>query len=379
MTSTARNLDLPALNGSNPLGFLAALGTLVTLDALGERNARLAWRRESRWMPFICGLTDSDSGSVARKIAADLRGASVPHTAEHGREKAQKKVERARKQLKDKAAEIKKRKLRGAAREAAIAAEIAPLRAEVETARTEWLAALRKAIHSPELAIGKHLDCSGTEFREHGQSFLAESSTSDRRSIDLLAAFGCDCAPISDERIAATPFCFITGSGHQYFLDTARQLMKRANEEKVAEALFSPWTYRDEKLAMRWDPIEDRRYALMDRDPTASDNKSRTVWMANLLAYRALSLFSCAPTSRGLRTTGFGEMETANYFTWPLWSTPLSSDCIRSVLQWPGLQVKKPDANETFHRGIAAVFRCRRIQVGNPPLHKINFTPAQAV
>jgi hypothetical protein len=27
---------------------------------------------------------------------------------------------------------------------------------------------------------------------------------------------------------------------------------------------------------MRWDPTEDRRYALLDRDPTAGDNKSRT-------------------------------------------------------------------------------------------------------
>jgi hypothetical protein len=276
-------------------------------------------------------------------------------------------------------AHIKARKLRGAAREAAFATEITPFRAEVETARVEWLAALKKAIPSPELAIGKHLDCSVREFREHAEAFLSDSSLSDCCAIELLASFGCDIDSNDDERIAATPFCFITGSGHQYFLDTARQLMMLASKVKVAEALFTPWAYRDEKLAMRWDPLEDRRYALMDRDPTASDNKSRTVWMANLLAYRALTLFPCAPTSRGLRTTGFGEQEIANTFTWPLWTMPLNSDCIRSLLQCPALQADRPEPSEVLPRGIVALFRCRRIQVGNPPRHKINFTAAKAI
>jgi hypothetical protein len=77
MISTPRDLNLPALNGSNPLGFLAALGTLVTLETLGKRDARIGWKRQAQWMPFIRGLADSDPGSIARKIAADLRGASV--------------------------------------------------------------------------------------------------------------------------------------------------------------------------------------------------------------------------------------------------------------------------------------------------------------
>ena len=72
------------------------------------------------------------------------------------------------------------------------------------------------------------------------------------------------------------------------------QPQDRLQIERVHAALFEPWTYRDDRYSMRWDPLEDRRYALMDRDPTASDNKSRTVWMANLFAYRSLVLFPSA-------------------------------------------------------------------------------------
>ena len=71
---------------------------------------------------------------------------------------------------------------------------------------------------------------------------------------------------------------------------------------------------------MRWDPAEDRRYALLDRDPTATGNKPRTVWIANLLAYHALAWFPSAPTARGLLTTGWDRSGEA--FTWPLWQVP---------------------------------------------------------
>src|SRR5438132_7386519 len=99
------------------------------------------------------------------------------------------------------------------------------------------------------------------------------------------------------------------------------------------QTLFEPWGYREEKLSMRWDPVEDRRYALMDRDPTASDNKSRTVWMANLLAYRSLVLFPSAPTRKGLGATAWNRVDNATIFTWPIWEQPADPDSIRSLLQ----------------------------------------------
>ena len=96
---------------------------------------------------------------------------------------------------------------------------------------------------------------------------------------------------------------------------------------------------------MRWDPLDDRRYALMDRDPTASDNKSTTVWMANLLAYVALAYFPCAPVSRGSATAGWTPGKESPAFRWPVWKTPLSADAIRSILTHPALAA--PDYEST--------------------------------
>lgn len=48
-------LLLPGIDGANPLGFLAALGTLRTLDgAWPERNVRLSWRQHAgAWRPVL--------------------------------------------------------------------------------------------------------------------------------------------------------------------------------------------------------------------------------------------------------------------------------------------------------------------------------------
>src|SRR5690606_17386924 len=135
------------------------------------------------------------------------------------------------------------------------------------------------------------------EYRTIAEPLLESTSIDSREPLDMLAAFcsvGCLHESLSkrkEGKLAATPFSFISGSGHQDFLDTAGALLKNVSAARLQAALFEPWNYEDDGLSMRWDPVEDRRYALMDRDPTAADNKPRTVWMANLLAYRALALF----------------------------------------------------------------------------------------
>jgi CRISPR-associated endonuclease Cas3-HD len=372
------SIELPGLDGANPLGFLAALGTVEVARQAGHPRAKLGWRRSVRWTPVLNGARAADAQSLSRALAEALRGSPVPEDAEEHRDEAQRNFDAAKKAVKEKREEIKRRGLRGKARTLAVESEILPLEEELHEKRQAWLATLRTSVARPELAIGRHIDCTDAELRAHAQSYLDESEGGRRETLDLLAAFGSDACVERSGRITATPFCFITGSGHQYFLDTARQLLEVVTPGRVHAALFEPWTYRDERLSMRWDPAEDRRYALMDRDPTASDNKSRTVWMANLLGYRALSLFPSAPGQGRLATTGWG-LRTAAAFTWPLWEGTADPDTIRSLLQLWELTEEDVDQSALRARGIAAVFRARRMQVGNPPLHKINFSPARAV
>lgn len=370
--------ELRGLDGANPLAFLAALGTLVVCRLAGHPEARLGWRRSVTWIPLLDRLATGDTRALSGSLADALRGRVVSRDAGQRRMAVQQEFDAAKKAVNDKRKEFKKRGLKGKDRKTAVEAELSPLEESLSQKRQSWLQALSTAVASPELAIGKHIDCTDDEFRAHATGFLATADHATRETVDLLAAFGTDARLQKSGRIAATSFCFITGSGHQYFLETAGQLMAEATADRVHAALFEPWTYPDEKLSMRWDPLEDRRYALMDRDPTASDNKSRTVWMANLLAYRALVLFPSAPAKRGLATTAWRTGDNP-MFTWPVWEDPIDLNTIRSLLQLRELGTAIPDQSLLRARGVAAVFRSRRIQVGNPPLHKINFSPARAL
>jgi CRISPR-associated endonuclease/helicase Cas3 len=377
-------LQLTGVDGANPLGFLTALGTISVLDRLGYPDVRLRWRRHVTWQPELIEGPTSDPAELAALIADGLRGQAVSDEAEERRKEAQEKYDRARKVQKDKEKEIKDRRLRGKERQKAMDEEVRPLQEEAGKLEAEWRAVLRKAVPRPELALGRHIDCTADEYRNQARSLLADAGTSRRESLNLLAAFASDACRSEkpDKRnkgvVAATPFCFIAGSGHQYFLDFVRQLLERVNPSRVHSTLFEPWRYDDPGLSMRWDPIETRRYALMDRDPTASDNKPHTVWMANLLAYRALVLFPSAPQARSLSTVGWTEINGAQYLTWPLWAHPATQDTIRSLLLLCELYADRPDRLSLRERGISEVFRSRRIKVGTGAQYKLNFAPARA-
>jgi len=374
------SVELSGLDGANPLGFLAAMGTLVVVHGAGERGARLSWIRSRTWLPALSGLSTTHPAALSELIANRLRGRVVPEDAERERAEAQRVAEMANGLRRDKAKEIRGRRLKGAERRAAFAAEAEPLQREYETRRAEWLQALADAVPRPELALGKRIDCTPAEYRQHANTFTAGAGAADRDAADLLAAFGSDaCLQERSGTIQPTPFQFITGSGHQFFLETVRQLMDRVTAAHVEETLFQPWTYRDEGLSMRWDPVEDRRYALMDRDPTASGNKARTMWMANLLAYRALVLFPSAPRLGRLGTVGWTDCDDEQAFTWPLWEFAASAETIRSLVALRELSAFHVERAALAARGVAAAYRARRIKVGSGANFKLNFSPARAV
>lgn len=378
---TAESVELAGLDGANPLGFLAALGTLVAIRQAGEKEARLRWTRARTWVPLIDGISTSDVGGLSETLAAALRGRVVSVDDEKNRALAQREFDDAKKAAEDKRKEIRKRGLSRAERDDAIEREVRPLERIRKEKRQRWLDVLKKAVPRRELSVGKRIDCEYKEYRDHAADFLAGAGHADRETLDLLAAFGSDaCREERSDAIAPTPFCFIKGSGQQFFLDTARQLMEHATPRTVRQALFEPWAYRDEKLSMRWDPIEDRRYALMDRDPTAPGNETTTVWMANLLGYRALVLFPCAPGRRELIATAWATLNEGDpAFTWPIWEFSAPPDTIRSLLQLRELAEPQVDGPTLRARGVAAVFRSRRIRVGAGSNYKLNFSPARAV
>ncbi len=381
--SASAKMELSGVDGANPLGFLAAIGTLVVLHAAGQRGARLSWKRAATWQPVLSGISTTDRETLASIVTNALRGNAVAEDAERNRAETQSAFDIAKKAIKDKQEEIKKRHLGRTERQQAIEAEVAPLDKIVLDRKRELMVAQRQAVPRPELALGRHIDCTAKEFRGHAERFLDGAGLTNREPLDLLAAFASDAclhasvAKQQDGSLAPTPFCFTTGSGNQWFLDTVRQLLSQATPARVQSVLFEPWTYRDPKLSMRWDPIEDKRYALTDTKP--ADEGAATVWMANLLAYRALALFASCPRRGDLATTAWSRNDKEPVFTWPLWQHPSDLDTIRSMLLLSELGAAMPNRRALRARGIVEVFRARRIKVGAGANFKINFGQARGV
>lgn len=370
-----RPLRLAGVNGSNPAGFLASLGIFATICRTQENaRAKISWQEfNGVWHPIIHSVCPSIT-ELSKQLAAILRCPFAPDAAaETLRETRQKLLDNKRTELKRAIDELKRKKLRGKEREAERAASVVPLEIEVVALRKDWLDVLKGCVPSSELAIGKHLNAEQSELREAMRIAAEESYLSSRVTSDMLTAFGSDQSLLAkSDRMEPNPLCFVTGSGHQYFLDTVRQLTEQVTADRIESALKSDSPPADEKLSLRWDPVEDRRYALMWSDPTASDNKSLTNWAINLLGYHGLQLLPSAPTPKGLQSTSWSQGEDMT-FSWPIWTSELDLDCVRTIVL-QGIKRWKALAPE-----VATIFQSHRLQVGNPPLHKINFSPAQRI
>lgn len=304
-------MDLVGLDGSNPLAFLAALGTLRLLDENRRRSPRLAWQSaHGGWAPRLWTGGEADPARLAKSLAETLQA-----TADH-----------------------------------------------------------------PALGRWDDLSVPPEEFRSFVLAAAAEASPEDRLWADLAAAFGCEATPDtagSRTTIQDTALRTMSGAGHQHFLLTMRNVLGTVTADQVHKALFEPWTYDDplEKSTLRWDPRDDVRYALRWRNPSGDPDRKRRGSMlgANALAVHGLPLLPTAPVGTRLRTTGFSRRHRQVTWTWPIWETPLPVAVVRSLLCLQELQTPSPPREELARRGIAEIYRSRRITTGKYR----NFTPAE--
>ncbi len=226
--------------------------------------------------------------------------------------------------------------------------------------------------------LGNNLTVPRALFERVVRTAAVGTTALDRRAPDFASAFGSDVFEDKDkDRIDYTDLCFITGSGHQHFLGTAKSLAGSVGPEHLREALFGPWRYADKGLSMRWDPDDAREYALRWRDPSVGGVSS--VWGANLLAFEALPLFPTVPTEKGLRTTGFRTQNRAHEFTWPIWTQPASVDTVRSLLGLRQLGEETLDRKQLQLTGVDEVFRVQRVRIGQGANFKVSFRPARSV
>lgn len=79
MTSNERGLVLAGLDGSNPLGFLAAVGLLRTIalaDAHGDW--RMQWTMRRGWLPVVLGKKPIVQGQLVEMLHQELQRGSGP-------------------------------------------------------------------------------------------------------------------------------------------------------------------------------------------------------------------------------------------------------------------------------------------------------------
>lgn len=308
-------LTLTGLDGSNPLAFLAALGTLRTLTAaLPDARITVSWvRHTGAYRPAVHtspALTEDDAVARLDEQLRTMNG----HIA---------------------------------------------------------------------FSLGDNLAVSCEAYRCHAQTCVdaARPLQGDRIAADFAASFACDALANEQGMVQDTALRTMSGAGHQHFLRSIRQIISQTTAEHVRKTLFEPWTYDDPvaNQTLRWDPLDDSRYALQWRDPSGDPDRRRRGGMlgANRLAIEGLPLLPCTPVGKRLDTTGFiGRGRRDTFWTWPIWSTPICLDVCRSLLS----QSAHMDGNPTVidhlrAAGVIAAFRCQRITVGKFR----NFTPAVAV
>lgn len=233
----------------------------------------------------------------------------------------------------------------------------------------------------------KDISFTRDEARERLRSESASATPANRMSIDLLCALTSD-AVVKDDKVRATPFCAMFGQGHQHFLErlqavpngvVPKKLAKRVTQvelnapKKLEQALFSAWGRRDPAQSFRWDPLEDRRYALRFEDP--STDEGLTMHGANRLASLALPLLPAVPT-RDRSKIQLGAVGTAWIpgtglcISWPIWSRPASLKSIVAMVASSEQDLKGKDG-----LGIIRIYRAERISVGK----FFNFTRASPI
>lgn len=216
---------------------------------------------------------------------------------------------------------------------------------------------------------------------ENARKLLTDDS--DALTAELFDALMSDGATRDDGSIWPTPFCFLFGQGHQHFLSRladvpagvlpARLAKLRkppdlAAPAFIASALFGPWTRPDRTDGLRWDPAEDRRYALRANDP--SGDPAGMQHGANRLAAIGLPALPGTVVRRRSETrflnvaAGYAADGTIR-FTWPIWTVPARLSGIRALLGHPGLAGDNAEElGRLASAGVPFAFRARRLSVG---------------
>jgi hypothetical protein len=334
--------------GDNPLGFLTALGALITLEDAGH-DARLAWNGVRPRLTIDAGCpTEEALVEILHSVLHRKRVAGADET------------EQVEKELKQAKASLKKKKRQ----------EVEMFERTVREMEVAFKGLLARSGADPSVTLGRNLNMSNIELIRHARLACEQSRENGRRWADLTAAFGVGDPSSETDRMLASPWALV--SGQQEFLGNIEQLMIRCTADHLYRALFGPWELRDKEFSLRLDASEDRRYALMAKDPTRRDNAPPTLWGANRLAFEALRSFPAMPVRGGMGVRGWRPAQKDGQIgwregcrvRWPLWDPTVGVSVLSSLLGLGDLWSEDPSARVRLRGfGVRAVMESVRISV----------------
>jgi len=201
---------LTGLDGSNPLGFLAALGVLNVLADTGGAP-KLAWR-SGDWRPTIVDAEVADREALLARLHEDLGTWSDDACLALKYSKGEKR------------------------------------------AKPAW-----------------DLKPPPEKFRSYLKQLVAASDPRRRRSVDFAAAFATETAQDNNGNTKPTALHFT--AGNQQFLSMVAKLRDLVTRNDFEEALFGPWRYERVLPVLGWDCSAARIYALRADDPSKSKRR----------------------------------------------------------------------------------------------------------
>ncbi len=302
--SGSHPLPLPGLDGGNPLGFLAAVGTLVVCDRLSGAADRPPW---------LAGPVRLSWGSEGGPQAAVLHLPAAPPAP------------------------------------AAFAEALAGLLGgRIDDHPAAWAVGLLNDTAGLPGSVRKR--CRG---RPPG----------DRPYLDWVTALVCESAPDAASQLQTVRKDYLVRNLAAVLDRTTAAHLRRALFEPwdYADALDNQSLHweptEDRRHAYQWHQPNG--------DPTRK--RGGGMLGANRLGLEAWPLFPGFPAGGRVATRGFrGRRASDTSWTWPLWGSPLTADAVGSMLGLSGLHAATSEAlSRTFR--LTGVFRSYRILVGKTP------------
>jgi CRISPR-associated endonuclease/helicase Cas3 len=310
-------VPLPGLDGSNPLAFLAAVGTLMVSDELSRSENSPAW--------------------LAGRVALSWGTPNSAHTP-------------------------------------VLHLPAAP---PSLSAFTDFLAenlSRSPDNHAAKWIIGM-LTNDDHELAKQIREKCLNRSACERPCLDWVTALACESVPNGASQLQTVRRDYLLGNLRSIMQRTTAEHLRRSLlvQWDYADAL--------DNQSLHWEPSEDRRHAYQWHMPSGDPTRKKRGGMlgANRLALEAWPLFPSFPSLAAgdrISTRGFkGNRASDTFWSWPLWRHSLSRDATASVLGLPGMHEQQIDPGAFRHFGVFAVFRLQRILVGKTP----NFTTALAI